>query len=432
MRYLFLILAILLSCTTFSQSKKIKDLEERRKITLLEIENTDKLLKQTRRTTETILTRIKLITSQIQSRQNVVLLLEQEINQLDTEQKRIQGEVVELEAELAEKQKGYAKAIDGMLVKRHQGNKLLYILSGKSLSESFRRFMYLKDYSEWRSKQAEEIKVQRDQLQAKRTELEQSRKDKQALLASRESEQRTLKNEEEQKKTEVAEANKKQSELQKVLSEKRKQANTLNKQIEKLIAEEVARQEREAKRLAEEARKKEQAAEAARRPKANISKPKDKTLEQAAPPKPATETKENFALSNNFASNKGRLPMPVTGSARIISGFGVHQHDAHITTNSNGVDIQSAAGSDARAVFNGEVSRVIAFPGYNNCIIIRHGGYYTFYGNIQNVYVKQGQQVATGQTLGKIYTDSELGFAQMHFQLWKGTSKMDPAPWLKK
>ena len=125
--------------------------------------------------------------------------------------------------------------------------------------------------------------------------------------------------------------------------------------------------------------------------------------------------------------------MPITGRYRIIGRFGTHQHNRwNVKTNSSGIDIQAQSGAQARSVFDGEVSRIVAFPGYNNCIIVRHGGYYTFYGNIQQVTVRQGQKVSAGQSLGSIYTDSDTGSSQLHFQLWKGTTKLNPEPWLKK
>ncbi|MFV0469684.1 MAG: murein hydrolase activator EnvC family protein [Dysgonomonas sp.] len=439
-RFRLLVILLFISIFAFSQSNKIKDLENKRKQTLREIENNNKLLNETKRTTSTLLNRIKIITTQISARQQVLTLLGEEVDQLTIEESETEKEIAALEAELKEKQKSYAKAIDGLLQKRQKSSRLLYILSGRSLSESFRRFMYLKDYSEWRSKQADDIKKQRDALNQKRAALEQSRKDKLALLGLRESEQNKLQQEEQLHQDEVSEANKKQKELQDIIREKQKQANALNAQIESLIAAEVARQEKEAKRLAEEERKKQLAIAAAaakkekkaEAPKTSQAKPSTSKAETTAPATPANETRESFALSSNFASNKGKLPMPITGSSLIIGKFGAHQHNSYITTNSNGIDIQSQSGAEARSVFDGEVTTIAAIPGYNVCIIVRHGSYYTFYGNIQNVYVKQGQRVNTGQSLGKVYFDSNTGSSQMHFQLWKGTTKLNPEPWIRR
>lgn len=434
----------LISVSVFSQTRKIEQLEKQRKAALREIENTNKLLQDTKKTTATLLSRIKLITSQIDNRKSVVSILNQEINGISVEEKRTQQEIVELEKTLKEKQQRYAKAVRSMAYKKQSENRLLFVLSGKSIGESIRRMRYLKDYSEWRTHEADDIKLKRDDLTKKKASLENSRLAKLSLLALKESEQKKLVVEEEAQKGEISEASKKEKELQKTLTDKRTQANALNRQIEKLIAEEIARQEREAKRLADEKAKKEREAQeraAARAPKTQQPTKTERPQEQQQKPKEqqkeiasvsTPQTQENFNLSNSFVSNKGKLPMPVTGSYSIVSRFGTHQYSQWITTNSNGIDIQAQPNADARSVFGGEVSRIIAFPGYNNCIIIRHGNYYTFYGNIQNVYVKQGDKVTTGQSIGKIYTDSETGHSQLHFQLWRGTAKQNPEPWLKR
>lgn len=440
MRLKLFITIFLISISVFSQTRKIEQLEKQRKAALREIENTNRLLLDTKKTTATLLHRIKLITSQIDARKNVVSLLNQEISSISVEEKETQAEITELERILKEKQNRYAKAVRSMAYKKQSENRLLFILSGKSVGESIRRMRYLKDYSEWRNREAEDIKVKKEELNKKKQALENSRLAKISLLSLKETEQKKLVAEEESQKGEISEANKKEKELQKTLTAKRSQAQALNNQIEKLIAEEVARQEREAKRLAEAKAKKEReareraAAKNNNKPTKTTKEPEKAEPEEAKPTEmiASVTTQENFNLSNNFVANKGKLPMPVTGSYSIVSRFGTHQYSQWITTNSNGIDIQAQANADARSVFAGEVSRIVAFPGYNNCIIIRHGNYYTFYGNIQNVYVKQGDKVKTGQAIGKIYTDSETGYSQLHFQLWRGTAKQNPEPWLKR
>lgn len=434
------------SFSAFAQTNsKIKELEKKRKLALKEIENTNVLLKESKTQTSNLLTRISLISEQINSRRTLISILNQEIVALQNQEAQTEKEIQSLEVDLKAEQQAYSHAIEGIVLKKQNFNKLIFILSGKSLSESMRRIKYLRDYSQWRSMQIISIKEKQEVLKQKREALAKARSEKEGLLNNRKKEQTNLETEEEQHKKEVEEANKKQRELQVLLQNKQKQANNLNQQIERLIAEEVARQEREAKRLAEEKarrerekKEKEERArlEAERRANARnnkstkASKPKETVKTTAETP---AMTKENVALSSNFESNKGRLPMPVTGSYRIVGRFGTHRHDQwNVTTNSSGIDIQSQAGSQARAIFNGEVSRIVAFPGYNNCIIIRHGGYYSFYGNIQQVNVKQGQKVTTGQSLGTVYTDSDTGSSQLHFQLWKGTSKLNPEPWLQK
>jgi len=422
MRILVILLAFSISISSFAQSTpKIKELERQRKEALREISNTNKLLSETKKSTTSLLDRINLISNQIFSRQKVLELLGQEITGIDAEEKRIESEVVVLESELKDKQKNYSKAVDGMLRNRQSENRMLFILSGKSLTESYRRLRYLRDYSEWRSKQADEIKEKSDNLKERKDALAKTKKEKTVLLSQRATEQENLRKEEDNYQKEVAEAQNKQKDLQKILTQKRKQAEALDRQIAKLIAEEVARQEREAKRIAAEKAKAEAAKSGSSKGKAkpSIAIPSEKM------------TRENVVLSNNFASNRGKLPYPISGNYTISTRFGKHQHSKFVTTSSSGIDIRSQAGADAKAVFNGEVTYVAAIPGYNTCIIVRHGGYYTFYGNIQSMYVKQGDKVKTGQSLGKLYADPDTGYSELHFQLWQGTNKLNPETWLR-
>lgn len=426
MRILVFLCILFINMPFFAQNSKIKELEQQRKNALREISNTDKLLRETKKSTNTLLERIQLISNQIFSRQKVLNLLEQEITGIDGEQKQIEAEIVILEAELKSKQKNYAKAIDGMLTNRQSENKMLFVLAGKSLTESYRRLRYLRDYSDWRRNQAREITEQSTKLKERKTALIKTKTEKAVLLGQRTSEQTNLKQEENNYQQEVGEAQKKQKDLQKTLTQKRQQAEALDRQIAKLIAEEVARQEREAKRIAAEKAR----AEAAKGNKETTTKPNSAgTAPDTSTPAPASP--ENVTLSNNFASNRGRLPYPITGNYTITTRFGSHQHSKFVTTSSSGIDIRSQSGAEAKSVFNGEVTYVAAIPGYNTCIIIRHGNYYTFYGNIQNIYVKQGDKVKTGQSLGKVYTDTDTGFSQIHFQLWQGTNKLNPEPWLR-
>lgn len=413
-KLVFFISLLIISISSSAQTQKIKELERQRKQTLLEVEKTNKLLNESKKTTATILDRLKLLANQIQSRQKIVSLLEQEVEGITSEQKQIEADIVILEKELKGQQASYKKAIDGMMKNRRSEQKFLFILSGRSLSESYRRMKYLREYSDWRSKQADAIKAKNEELKKKQEELRLSKANKVSLLGQRVTEQKNLKNEESSFEKEKREAQKKQGELQKILQKKRQQADALNKQIERLIAEEVARQEREAKRLAEEEAKR-----------------TGKTPSKGAVVTTPKSTAANITLSNNFASNKGKLPYPISGNAVIVTRFGTHKQSQYVTMSNNGIDIRSQAGADALSVFNGEVTSVVAIPGYNYSIIIRHGNYYTFYGNIQNVYVKQGDKVKTGQSLGRVYSDPETNNTQIHFQLWLKTNKQNPEIWLR-
>ncbi|HHW80758.1 MAG TPA: peptidoglycan DD-metalloendopeptidase family protein [Bacteroidales bacterium] len=429
MRYLVVFFCLSLSFSVFSQTGEIERLQKRRESLQADIENTNKLFLDVKKQTTTIIQRINLINKQIETRKEIINVQQEEIKALDRETARLEKQIVELNKELEIRKEKYANAIKSVMNKRQSENKIFFILSGKSFGEALRRMQYLKQYSKVQKSQANEIKEKNAELAQKKEEVQKAKEERRKTLMAIRDEQSKLIAEERNRTTEMSKAQGKQKELQKELQEKQRQANRLNSEIERLIAEEVARQERE-RRLAEERRRKEQEKEKAKaKTKDDKTAPVTKPIEE----EPLIADAETFNLSKNFIANKGRLPMPVTGPATIVSSFGVHKHSEwNVSTNSSGIDIQAQRNSDIRSIFDGEVSRIIAFPGYNNCVILRHGDYYTFYANIINVYVKKGQRVKTGDALGKIYTDSDTGIASMHFQLWNKTTKLDPAPWLKR
>ncbi|HMM16463.1 MAG TPA: peptidoglycan DD-metalloendopeptidase family protein [Petrimonas sp.] len=456
-RFFVIGLFLMFAITLCSQTQQIDNLQKQQKILLEEIKNTNKLFLDVKKQTTTILQRINLINKQIAARKEMMTLKDQEITALEREQSHLESEIKRLNEELKQKQDSYAKAVRVMQASRSRQNELFFVLSGRSLGESLRRMQYLRDYSKWRKNQAEEIKQQNVELTAKKDELAKTQTDKQNALNALKAEQVKLQEEENARQSEMAEARGKQQELQKTLQNKQLQARKLDAQIEKLIAEEVARQEREAeaRRLVAEAERKRKAEEVAARArreteaKRKIEEParKESDNTETAPvkiaepavkqPEPkiesATTADETFNLSKNFVSNRGNLPMPVTGTASIVGSFGQRKHSEwNVTTNSNGIDIQAQQGANIRSVFEGEVSKVFSVPGYNTCVIVRHGDYYTFYGNIYDLFVKSGDKLKSGQSLGRIYTDPDTGVAIMHFQLWQKTTKLNPAPWLKR
>ncbi len=448
MKYLFVLFSLIISLSVFPQTGEIERLQNQRKTLQTEIETANRLYLNVKKQTTTIIQRISLINKQIDNRKKIIEVQNKEIGAFDNELSRLQNETEVLNRELKQRQDKYANAIKTVMYKRQSENKIFFILSGKSFGEALRRMQYLKQYSHVQKNQAEEIKEKNVQLQKKRADIEQAKIERTKTLAAIQTEQSKLVQEEQNRKSEMTEAQGKQKELQKVLQDKQKQANRLNSEIEKLIAEEVARQEREIRRQEEEQRKKraeeariaeeKRLKEQARKPKKGKAEQKKEEVREPEKPvvkkeEPLIAATETFNLSKNFVANKGNLPMPVTGAATIVSTFGVNKHtEWNVSTNNSGIDIQAQNNSDIRSIFEGEVSRIIAFPGYNNCVIVRHGDYYTFYANIINVYVKQGQKVKTGEALGKIYTDSDTGVSTMHFQLWQKTTKLNPAPWLKK
>lgn len=421
---LFLIWCMCLAQGVKAQnSAAVKKLERQRKEALADIEQTNKLLQETSKSAKNSLNRLNLLSKQIQSRKQVIGLLNQELDAIEKDILGLQADIRLLKSQLSQKQANYGKSMRGMYKRRSAQDKLLFILSAENFGQSLRRMRYLREYAGWQKRQAEEIIAKQQEITAKQRAMEKTRAEKRALLDVRQTESKKLQTEEAAQQAEVKELNKKQSSLKAELKKKRRQAEALNRQIEKQIAEEIARAEAAAKAAREKAAKgKKQESNAA-----NGSKE-----ERVAATKGGyAMTKAERQLSDNFGNNRGRLPYPVTGRHTVVATFGEQQHAQlkYVRTSNSGIDIQSDPGADARAVFNGVVTRVFVIPGYNNSVIVRHGNYLTVYSNLSQVYVKAGDSVATRQSIGKIYSDPEEGTV-LHFQLWKEKTKLNPLPWL--
>ena len=415
---------ILLGWTCYAigqNSARVRELEQQRKEALADIERTSLLLDQTQKTTKDYLQRLNLLSQRILSRKKVISLLGQEIAAIDEQTEGMEKQIRRLEGELKEKQQNYGKSVRSMYRRHSSQDKLLFILSADNFAQSLRRLRYLREYAAWQKKLAADITDKQSEITQKRNELIQTRKEKLALRSEQEQEQHKLQTEEANQQKEVKELNKKKSELQAQLRKKRKQAQQLDRMIEQQIAKEIAEAEAKAR------------AERERLAKANKGKATD-TERKADVKGGYAMTKVERALSANFVGNRGRLPYPVTGSHTIVASFGEQQHEElkYVRTNNNGIDILTSPGADARAVFNGEVTRIFVVPGFNNSVIVRHGNYLTVYSNLSQVYVKAGDKVSTRQAIGKIFSDAEDGNSTvLHFQLWKEKTKLNPEPWLE-
>ncbi|MDR2683462.1 MAG: peptidoglycan DD-metalloendopeptidase family protein [Dysgonamonadaceae bacterium] len=404
---------LLLWCTlslSAQQSVRTRELEKQRKTLLSEIENTNQLLSENKRSISNTLRNLNLVVQQIDTRKRLIAILEKEIQVLDEEIRFKEFHIAKMDKDLRQKKEKYAVSVQKMHEqKKHQGQ-LFFILSADNLAQSFRRMLYLKEYAGWRKQQANEILVQQQKITAEKQLLLAGKQAKEALAETKKTEENRLLKEEDARKTEVAGLQKNAKKLQEEMDKKKKQAAALDREIARIIAEEVANAKKAAKAEPHTERKAETEGGYAM-------------------------TKEEQTLSSNFAGNKGKLPFPLKGNYKIISHFGQQQYGdlKNIRYNSNGIEIKTTPGTNARAVFDGVVTKVFIVPGFQNSIIIRHGNYLTLYSCLEQVFVKQGDRVKTGQDIGKIYTDSaENNETVLHFELWKEQTKLNPEPWLNR
>ncbi|MDR2765181.1 MAG: peptidoglycan DD-metalloendopeptidase family protein [Tannerella sp.] len=416
-----LVTIVLPACLLFfassvaGQTRVMKQLEEKRKSALEEIEWTSQLLKETHSSTQSSLNRLNLLAEQMAARRQIISLLNQEITLMDKEIADMNTELNELGEDLEVIRMKYAKSLQSIYVRRSIQYKWYFVLSAETFTQSIRRMRYLREYSEWQKHQVTLIVKKQTEINLKQTEIEQARTEKLSLLDIREKESGRLQTEEAEQKAEISQLAQKQKDLQAELNRKKKEAEAIDRQIENLITSEISRT-------------------LATGTPAGTTGAGRSGNKEAAPENAYLDTKEERQLSSNFASNRGRLPYPLTGKYRIVSPFGELKHPElkYVRTYNSGIDIQTATGTEAQAVFNGIVTAVFTVEeGYNHCVIIRHGRYLTVYGNLRAVYVKQGDKVSTRQKLGKIATDLHNATI-LHFEIRKEKEKLNPRLWLIK
>ena len=412
-------------------NKMIKELESKRGALQKQIAESETLLNTTKKDVGSQLNGLAALTGQIEERKRYILTINNDMETIDRELSKLERQLVRLENDLKDKKKKYESSVQYLYKNRSVQDKLLFILSAKTLSQTYRRLRYVREYADYQHLQGEEIQ---EQVNQKKTELQQVKKAKASLLKEREVEKEKLEAQEKEKRTLVANLQKKQRGLQNELNKKRKEANQLNARIDRLIAEEI---EKARKRAAEEARK-----EAAARKKAAAKETKSAatsssekaTTKKAAPLETYTMDKADRELSGSFVSNRGKLPMPITGPYIITSRYGQYSVEGlrNVKLDNKGIDIQGKPGAQARAIFNGKVAAVFQLNGLFN-ILIRHGNYISVYCNLSSASVKTGDTVTIRQVLGQVFSDgADNGRTVLHFQLRKEKEKLNPEPWLNR
>ena len=396
-----------------SQRKKIEKLEE-------DISYLDSQIQAVQEQKSNTMEELILIQNKIASRKTLLAELDKEIRHHSIAISNTQNEISELDNRLDTLELYYRNMVYNAY--KHRDTKLwfMYILASNNMEQGYRRWSYLKNYSKSINAQAEKIRELKAEREKKIKRVQKLKSNAVAAQASKTKEYNTLTKEESQSKEFAKSLEKKQSLYRKQLDQKRKEADKLAKEVERLIAAEVKKQQELARRQAEMAKK-----------KAN-EPPADNT----APPSNDSREFKEFAvaekLGSSFALNRGKLPFPVA-SGVIVEKFGEHPHPTLKNVKlpfNNGINISTRPASKVKVVFDGVVKQIIAIPGYNQCVLVQHGQYFTFYCKLAEVDVKVGDSVSTGTVLGKL--EQQGSTATLHFELWNGTTKQNPELWLKK
>jgi septal ring factor EnvC (AmiA/AmiB activator) len=266
----------------------------------------------------------------------------------------------------------------------------MYMLASENLGQAFRRYSYFKNLSSQMNDEARKIKAAQEELVKEREALALMKKDAQEIKNARVKDLEALRSEEAQADKVVRNLQKNKKTYQSQLASKKKQIAALNKEIERIVASAMGTGSSSSKKSA----------------------PVD------------------YKLAEEFSKNKGKLPWPADGP--VVGRFGRQFHPVFKNLElppNNGIDIAVAKGTDVKAVFKGVVKQVFVMPGYNQCVLISHGNYFTFYCKLKTVNVKAGDKVATGETVGKV--DTINGDTQLHFEVWQNTKPQNPEIWLR-
>lgn len=433
------------------------------------------------------------LNTQIDERQKNIEGIQKDIHGIDNNIGILTVQLQNLQSQLDQHKEKYIKSLQYSAKHHNVQENMMFIFSAESLTQLYRRMRFVKEYAAYQKAQGDIIKMKQQQIGEKNQQLKVVKGQKNTLLYKGQQEKKALEGQQGEQKKVVASLQQQQKTIQSVIAEQRQKDAELNKKIDALIAEEVAKARAraaaeakrraeaaaEAKRKAEELARKKAAAEAAARENARriaeakareerlkaearaaeraADAAKRKEAEQLAreaeAARVATERKAQAEeernqrdisnarksvedaqrmnsvdrmMSGGFEANKGRLPMPITGSYRIVSHFGQYNVEGlkNVTLDNKGINILGSPGCQARAIYDGEVSAVFGFSG-SMVVMVRHGAYISVYCNLRSVNVSKGQKVSTRQTLGAVGADNIL-----QFQLRRETAKLNPEAWL--
>lgn len=391
----------LISLFSYTQTddKKSKLQNDKKKIED-EIQYNTQLLEETKKSKKVTINQLVILKRQISSREKLIQNIQDEVKTVD-EQINLNNEIVkDLKGDLEKLKEEYANMIYYAYKNRNSYDRLMFIFSSRDFNQAYKRLKYFQQYTAYRTTQAELIEQTRVEIDSTINDLKDLKLEKLALLNSLEDERDQLAYIKIQQNSTIGDLNKKEKELLATIKEKEKAAKKLQREIEKMISEEI--------KLASK--------------KTGTTKTGSFAL-----------TPDEIQLSSDFQLNKGGLPWPLERGI-ISSTFGEHAHPVlkNVKTKNNGIDILTDNNSKARAIFSGEVTRVISIPNYNYVIMIRHGEFLSVYSNLAEVYVEKGDKVKTKQEIGMIYTDSKNSKTELHFELWKGKTLLNPSIWLAK
>lgn len=375
-----------------------ESLEQKRKALQQEIKRINLLQESNTAKKQNVLEEAESLVQKIRTTQELVRTYNQEVNLLTDKINANQHQIESLRAELQRLKEDYAKMIGRAYHSRSRQSRLLFLFSSESFLQAYKRLKYIKQYTQYRERQGEEIKAQTLEVQRLTRELTAQKKDQEKLLAENKVLQDRLQRDKRLQDQLLAEINKKGSQYLRQIQQKQDEMAKIDAEINRLIREAIAAE--------------------------NKKQQSSSTTDFKLSP-------EAKALAASFEANKGRLPWPLK-SGNITMPFGEHPSPlAHnVTIQSNGIRIETGENEPAYAVFKGKVLKIQAIRGANKTVLIQHGNYITVYRNLTDLYVKSGDTVQTGEKLGIVGHSRDTDRPTLNFYVFKDANYLNPSQWI--
>ena len=395
-RVLFMFLLLSAPFSVWGQTNAVIERMQKERAEMEEqIARQEKILTSTESSISTQVSNLNIVTAKLKERTRILDKTRTEIRSLDRESSRLEKEITQLEKEHQQCKDRYADACRFYQHQNSSFNPLTFILATESFREMSRRARYVSEYSGSLREMADEISQKKDTLEDRKAQVELIRKEKVELQKVQQKNEEEARKEEQQQKTLINQLKNKRTNLKKEIAAKQKKMNDLSKEIDRQI------------QLA-------------------IKEEQERNRQKNMP-------QEDIKLSGDFESNKGKLPIPITGPYLVVGEYGVQNVAGmkDVKQNNLGIDIQGNEGAQARSVFDGTVSSIFQQGKGQIGVLIRHGSYISVYCNLSETRLKKGDKVKTSDIVGNVQT-SEDGTPILHFQLHKESTRLNPSDWLRR
>ena len=391
------IIIILMPFISISQTQKIKDLENERKVLKNEILEINSLLINNSKKKKNAFNDLESLTYKINKTETLIKLTNDQINLLNFEVEKNEDKIDKLNIEIIAARKDYSDMIFNSYKSRLKENRLMFLLSAENFLQAFKRSQYFEQFSKNRKEMALSIQTKVGTVKKIIDTLKTKIYEKDSLINFNLSEKKILSNEKKEQNNLIISLRKRESAYKKQINDKQRQASLLDKEIDRLIKEAIKESNKNS----------------------SIST--------------FSLTPEAKALAESFSKNKGKLPWPVERGV-IVQKFGLQSHPVVKTTKikSNGIVIATTKNANIRSVFNGKVLSILKFKGSNLTVLIQHGNYISVYKNLSKVYVNKGQNVESFDIIGEVFSSNSESKTTLQFSIFNNTTALDPYLWIAK